>query len=126
MGIVRKTKSVQVILQQFNQVKGALSVVDLVEGLQQLMNKTTVYRILERLEDDGILHSFTGKKGLKYYAKCNNCSAGHHLDTHPHFQCSDCGKTECLSVDVSIPAIPNHKVDVAELLLVGQCADCLA
>ncbi|MCH2224684.1 MAG: transcriptional repressor [Crocinitomicaceae bacterium] len=124
MGVVRKTKSVMTVLNTFEQTGKAVSAVALVEHLQDSMNKTTVYRILDRLEDQGTLHSFMGKDGLKWYAKCDGCSSTHHIDSHPHFQCRGCGKTECLSMDVTIPPIPKHKVDFAELLLIGLCETC--
>ncbi|MEO1258339.1 MAG: transcriptional repressor [Bacteroidota bacterium] len=126
MGITRKTKSVKTLLEVFEQTNNAVSVVELVERLRREMNKTTVYRILERLEDEGTLHSFTGKNGLKWYAACKECSPSHHLDSHPHFQCRVCGKTECLFIDISIPPVSNYKIDSAELLLTGQCKDCLS
>ncbi len=126
MGIIRKTKSVKTLLGVFEETNQAISVVELVERLQQEMNKTTVYRILERLEDEGELHSFIGKDGLKWCAKCKGCSSSQHTDAHPHFQCRDCGKTECLTISMTIPSVPNHKIDSAELLLTGQCADCIS
>lgn len=124
MGVIRKTKSVEAILSSFGRAKGALSVIDLVERFRGEMNKTTVYRVLDRLEDDGSLHSFTGKGGLKWYALCDGCTHSNHHDAHPHFQCSDCGKTECLSIDVAVPNLPNHSVHSAELLITGLCKDC--
>lgn len=124
MGVTRKTKTVKELLTVFENIENALSVVDLVKQLANKMNKTTVYRILERLESDGHLHSFIGRDGLKWYAKCNECSSVHHNDVHPHFQCSDCGKSECIDLDVSIPKISNRKIDNIELLLVGQCEEC--
>lgn len=125
MGIVRKTKSVTTVLSAFEQTGNAISAVNLIDDLQEEMNKTTVYRILDRLEDQGTLHSFMGSDGLKWYAKCEGCSSSHHADSHPHFQCRSCGKTECLiTMDVEIPQVPNHKIDVAELLLTGFCEIC--
>lgn len=118
------TKSVLKVLSLFEESEDALSAVGLVERLNKKMNKTTVYRILERLEGEGILHSFAGKDGLSWYAKCQGCSSSNHQDAHPHFQCRECGKSECLSIDVQLPKISNHKVDSAALLLLGQCADC--
>lgn len=126
MGIIRKTKSVKTLLKIFEQTNNAISVVILVERLHRKMNKTTVYRVLERLENEGILHSFTGKDGLKWYAKYNGCSSSNHMDLHPHFQCRDCGKTACLAIDILIPSVSNYRIDSAELLLIGQCEDCLS
>ena len=126
MGIVRRTKSVDALLHIFEQSTEAFSSTYLVERLNREMNKTTVYRILERLQDDGILHSFKGKDGLQWYARCQGCSKEQHKDLHPHFQCQDCGKTECLNLDFTIPNVPKHKVDRAELLLIGLCEDCIS
>ncbi|MDO6759510.1 transcriptional repressor [Tamlana sp. 2_MG-2023] len=124
MGVLRKTKSVEVVLHEFSKDSSAISVITLVERLQLDMNKTTVYRILNKLEDDGIVHSFLGKNGHKWYAKCHNCSSAVHKDVHPHFQCISCGKVECLEINVPIPDIPNRKVEVSQILLQGKCEAC--
>jgi Fur family ferric uptake transcriptional regulator len=124
MGIIRKTKAVTTVLQIFEKKNEPKSVVHLIELVKDQMNKTTVYRILDRLEQDGIIHSFNGKEGLTWYAKCEGCSASHHSDKHPHFQCTECDKVECLSVEIKIPSIKNHKVDSTAILLMGQCAVC--
>ena len=127
MGITRKTKSIKALLQVFENNESAISVVQLVDELKEEMNKTTVYRALDRMEKEGILHSFSGKEGLKWYAKCkDSCNSSEHKDIHPHFQCSDCGKTTCISVDLSIPSVQGYNISTAEVLLIGQCPDCLA
>jgi Fur family ferric uptake transcriptional regulator len=126
MGVVRRTISVKTLLEVFENTDEAVSSVALVDRLQKNMNKTTVYRILERLEDEGIIHSFSDKSGLSWYARCKDCSASHHHDVHPHFQCSNCGKRECLDVDITVPSIPNHQIDSAEFLLVGRCKECIS
>lgn len=127
MGIVRKTKSVKTLLDEFERTKTALSTLDLVVRLQYDMNKSTVYRILERLEKDDILHSFTGKDGLTWYAlnKNDGFSPTSLSKTHPHFQCRDCGKTECLPITVPIPEVEEHSIDSVSLLLVGRCSNCM-
>ena len=125
MGIVRKTKAVITVLNIFEHNNEAKSVVNLIELVKGEMNKTTVYRILDRLEQDGTIHCFNGKDGLKWYARCNGCSENHHYDLHPHFQCTNCDKVECLSLEVKIPTLKNHKVDTTDILLMGQCSDCL-
>lgn len=70
MGVIRNTKSVKILLDEFNN-DDAISVIELIRRLNTELNKTTIYRVLDKLEDDGILHSFLGKKGIKWYAKCN-------------------------------------------------------
>ena len=124
MSIIRKTKAVKTLLSLFESNPKAILAVDLIEQLKDEMNKTTVYRALERLEGEGILHSFVGKNGLKWYAKCNGCSSSNHNDVHPHFQCKECDKVTCLTVDINIPKIKDYEVENATVFLTGTCKDC--
>lgn len=126
MGVIRKTKAVEVLLNTFNTSDEAISAKKLINQLGTTFNKTTIYRVLDKLEDDGVLHSFLGKDGLKWYAKCNGCSADEHKDLHPHFQCLKCGKVDCLSVSVTLPKIPNRKIEISQLLIQGTCETCYA
>lgn len=127
MGVIRKTKAVEVLLNEFNNNSVAISAKKLINQFSTSFNKTTIYRVLDKLEDDGILHSFLGKDGLKWYAKCKNgCTSKTHKDSHPHFQCLKCGKVDCLPVIVKIPKILNRKIDISQVLLQGKCENCMA
>ena len=121
----RKTKTVQLVLDLFNTIDNALSVVELVSLFSDKMNKTTVYRILERLEQSGMLHSFLDKDGLKRYAKGNQRSESSISgNAHPHFICQDCGISSCLPVEVATPSIPNYTINNSEHLYIGKCNEC--
>ncbi|MDB2606231.1 transcriptional repressor [Zobellia sp.] len=124
MGVIRKTKAVEILLNEFNNSTVAISAKKLIDQLDTTFNKTTIYRVLDKLEDDGVLHSFLGKDGLKWYAKCNGCTASEHKDLHPHFQCLSCGKVDCLTVSVDLPEIPNRKIEISQLLIQGKCEEC--
>lgn len=126
MGIIRKTQSVTMLLNEFQNDTTAISVIELVKRLQSKVNKTTVYRVLDKLEDDGILHSFLGNDGNKWYAQCSSCTKSKHTDVHPHFQCINCGKMDCLPINVSIPKIVNREVKTFQVLIQGTCETCLA
>lgn len=127
MSIIRKTKSVRLILSAFNDNKDAISIVELINKFNKKMNKTTVYRVLERLEKSSILHSFVGKDGLKRYAKGGKDSNSKKiLNSHPHFLCEDCGTSSCIPIDIIIPSIPNYTIKTSEHLLIGQCKNCLS
>lgn len=123
---LNNTKPLRVLLDVFDQTNTAISLADLLEELQGKMNKTTVYRIVQKLENHQILHSFRGKDGLKWYAVCKQYSLTESTGSHPHFQCSECGKVECLTINIPTLSIPDYQIESAELLLVGQCKDCLA
>ena len=56
-------RSVQLIIDALKENK-AVSIIELVDRFSDKMNKTTVYRILDRLEKSGILHSFLDQKGI--------------------------------------------------------------
>tara|TARA_B100001093_G_scaffold91250_1_gene83411 strand:+ start:22841 stop:23215 length:375 start_codon:yes stop_codon:yes gene_type:complete len=124
MGIIRNTKSVKILLDEFNN-DDAISVIELIRRLDTKLNKTTIYRVLDKLEDDGILHSFLGNKGTKWYAKCNGCSLSAHADVHPHFQCLNCGRMDCLPESIVIPKISNREIMHSHVLIQGTCELCL-
>ena len=125
MGVIRKTKSVDAVLGIFNKTTDAISVAEMIDRLKHNMNKTTVYRILERLEEDCVLHSLIDKDGLKWYAKCTTCSGSKFNHVHPHFQCSSCGRVDCLPVDIKVPLIKDRQVQSVRYLLVGICEKCI-
>ena len=124
MGIVRKTQSVEALLSEFENNSGAISAIELIKRFSSKINKTTVYRVLDRLEDDGVLHSFLDVNGIKWYAKCNGCSSHEHIDVHPHFQCTNCGNVDCITVEVTIPKIPNREITSSQILIQGVCDKC--
>ncbi len=128
MGIIRKTQSLEKLLNEFQNESGAISVVELIKRLDSQMNKTTIYRVLDKLEDDGVLHSFLDTNGNKWYAKCNGCSKSNHLDIHPHFQCIECGKIDCVTLDLDLylPNIPGREVLSSHILIQGRCEVCCA
>ena len=126
MGIIRKTKSVETLLGEFKNNSVAISATELIKRFDSLINKTTIYRILDKLEDDRILHSFLDKNGIKLYAKCNYCTCNGNFDAHPHFQCLSCGRVDCLLIDLSIPKIQNREITISQTLIQGKCDLCSA
>ena len=58
MAVLRKTKTVESLINFFNESEDPISILELVDEFDGTMDKSTVYRILERLEDSNILHSF--------------------------------------------------------------------
>jgi Fur family ferric uptake transcriptional regulator len=125
MGIVRKTKSIKLLLHEFKTQTTAISTIELIKRLNSKLNKTTIYRVLENLVDDGVLHSFMGNDGVKWYAMCRNCTKSTHEDLHPHFECIECGKINCLNTEVIIPKIQNHKILSSQILIQGLCEKCV-
>ncbi len=124
MGVQRKTKTLEGILGAFGDSKEALSAKMLLNRLDVGVNKTTVYRLLDKLEDDGTVHSFVGEDSTKFYARCHTCSGEDHRHSHPHFQCVLCDKVHCLDDEVKIQAPAHLKVTESHVLLKGHCGRC--
>ena len=126
MNIERKTKSVKLLLNTFKDLN-AFSIIELVEKFKDDMNKTTVYRILNRLEESGLLHSFSDRDGIKRYAKGNQDSVSIKDSVpHSHFLCNTCGISSCLPIKIPVPSIQNLKIDSSDHLLVGEGENCHA
>ena len=126
MSIIRKTKTVKLILDEFSTNSKAVSTTELVEKFNSIMDKTTVYRILERLENSSLIHSFIDHDGQKRYAKGDkNISSNKKVTSHPHFQCEDCGTSSCLPIKITVPSIPNYTIKSADHIFIGRCENCI-
>ena len=126
MGVLRKTKHLEHVLQAFRQSSDALSAGMLVDALANEINKSTVYRMLQKLEDDGVIHSFLTMDQIRFYALCKGCSSGRHVDTHAHFQCTSCKRVSCVSEEIVLPTPGRARITSAQVLLTGQCESCLS
>ena len=125
MGVLRKTKHLEHVLQAFRQSSDALSAGMLLDALANEINKSTVYRMLQKLEDDGVIHSFQTMDQIRFYALCKGCSSGRHVDTHAHFQCTSCKRVSCVSEEIVLPTPGRARITSAQVLLTGQCESCL-
>ena len=126
MGVLRKTKNLEQVLQAFRQSSDALSAGMLLDAVANEINKSTVYRMLQKLEDDGVIHSFLTLDQIRFYALCKGCSSGRHVDSHAHFQCTSCKRVSCVSEEIVLPTPKRARITSAQVLLTGQCESCLS
>ena len=125
MGVLRKTKHLEQVLQAFRQSSDALSAGMLLDALANEINKSTVYRMLQKLEDDGVIHSFQTMDQIRFYALCKGFSSDRHVDSHAHFQCTSCKRVSCVSEEIVLPTPGRARITSAQVLLTGQCESCL-
>jgi Fur family ferric uptake transcriptional regulator len=125
MGVHRKTRNLELVLDAFRDTQEALSAHLLMDRLPAYVNRSTVYRLLDRLEDDGVLHSFVASENIKFYALCRGCRQSGHFHSHAHFQCNSCSQVVCIEQQVVVPTLNQGRVDEAQVLLKGQCATCM-
>jgi len=88
------------------------------------LNKVTVYRTLESLIEVGLVHrAFTYKRAW-HFELANHCTEH---QCHPHFTCTHCGVTHCLT-DILLPmAKVSQKgfiVNRQQVRLEGLCPAC--
>ena len=130
----RNTVQQQLIFDILSKAESALSADELLKALPYKINKTTVYRVLDRFKKSGKVHSITGDGGKAFYAiseetdnKSHNhqCDDENHSHEHLHFQCRSCDKIECLPHTVTIPEINDYDVTESQFLLIGtSCPSC--
>jgi len=88
------------------------------------LNKVTVYRTLESLIEVGLVHrAFTYRRAW-HFELADHCTEH---QCHPHFTCTSCGVTHCLT-DILLPmAKVSQKgfiVDRQQVRLEGLCPAC--
>lgn len=120
----RNTEKQNLVKQILSKVEHAMSADDILEAMPIKVNKTTVYRILERFVEKGDVHFVTGKNGKTYYALCNSCGTSHKMHNHIHFECQECNEVTCLENTVNIPNLPDFKVIETQFLVIGICNKC--
>lgn len=123
---LRTTVSRQAILHLFLQKDYALSHGDIENGIDNSLDRVTVYRTLKTFLDKGLIHKVLDDEGSLKYALCNEaCSIkGHHHD-HVHFKCVKCGQTSCLDIEVPGIKLPKgFKPKEVNILIQGICNQC--
>jgi len=87
-------------------------------------DKVTIYRTLESLLKVGLVHKAFMDKRACHFELANNCTES---QCHPHFTCTNCGKTHCL-MEMSLPMAQSpHKgfiIRRQQVRLEGLCPAC--
>lgn len=114
------------ILDIFQTRAYALSQPDLMELLPATTDRVTVYRILERFVQHGLLHEVADFSGAIHYALCKEqCDEAKHRHDHLHLHCRVCKTTQCTNIllpEFSLPT--SFKIEKTSLLMEGVCGDC--
>ncbi len=102
----------------------ALSHTEIQLATQGLCDRVTIYRILERLSIEGLIHKVVNIDGVVKYAACNGCLEKHNHN-HIHFSCQKCKSVTCLEdVKPSFKLPENYIVSEVNFTLSGLCPQC--
>ena len=106
------------------------SVDDLVFEMQQQgekVGRSTVYRFLESLAEQGSVRKYQNSRGVTLYQHVEDSAS---CDGHFHMMCRECGKLYHVDCDL-MASLARHisghhgfKIDPRETTLVGVCARC--
>jgi Fur family transcriptional regulator, ferric uptake regulator len=102
----------------------AMSHSEIQMALGAICDRVTIYRVLERLLEDGTIHKIVNLEGVVKYAGCHSCSEKHNHN-HIHFSCQKCKSVTCLeNVEPSYKLPKNYKVSEMNFTLSGLCPQC--
>ena len=125
MKSIRNTVAKVAIKKLLEQSEQALSQGDIQAEVGDLCNRVTIYRILDRLVEEGYAHRVMDVDGVARYAACSSSCTTHHQHDHVHFSCEKCNQVTCLE-DVrpqfSLPK--TYQVNSINFTLSGICQDC--
>jgi Fur family ferric uptake transcriptional regulator len=101
-------------------------------GPEQSIGRTTIYRNLKRLEQEGKLRRFTlgGQEGACYQYLAPGEAAA--CADHFHLRCERCGTlmhlscTELDAISAHVQQKHGFRIDPLKTIFYGVCADCLA
>jgi len=122
----RNTIAKSKIISMLQASEVALSHSEIEAAIDIEVNRVTIYRILERLIEEGTIHKVVNTDGAMKFALCHNCSVTHHHN-HIHFSCVECKEVTCLEdVVPSFKLSKQYEVIDVNFMLSGRCPDCTA
>lgn len=121
----RNTPSKTAILSLISNSPNALSHIEIQNTLNGLCDRVTIYRVLERLLTDDVIHKIVTPDGTVKYASCNHENQ-FHSHQHIHFNCEKCLAVTCLDDIKPSFAIPKeYRIKEMNFTLTGICPKCI-
>ena len=120
----RSTESQDAVMSVLTGAKKAMSQDAIVGRMAVGADRATVYRILNRFCEDGLVHRIVADDGKQYFAVCNKCDERAIPENHFHFRCTSCQTIECLPIKIEFSLPKNYEVQSMNCVLVGLCNHC--
>lgn len=120
----RTTASKEAVLSVLTRTGKAMSQDAIERKIDVDMDRATIYRILNRYCDDGLVHKIVADDGKQYFAVCLKCDKKKLPDNHFHFRCTNCQTIECLPALVQFSVPKGYQVEKLNCVLVGVCKEC--
>lgn len=120
----RNTPSKEAILDLLMHSKKAMSHDAIVQNINIDIDRATIYRVLNRFCEDGMIHKIVAEDGKQYFAVCMKCDEQKLRDNHFHFRCVNCQTIECLPMPVHFSIPGGYSVESVNCVLTGTCNLC--
>lgn len=120
----RNTSRQEAVLSVLTSKRRAMSQDAIVKQMEVDADRATIYRILSRFCEDGIVHKIVADDGKQYFAVCTKCDEVTVPGNHFHFRCTKCETIECLPTLVEFSIPEKYIVQQMNCILVGICKDC--
>lgn len=126
MKTARSTVAKRHIQDLLHKSSSALSQPELQDLSVGICDRVTIYRVLERLVEEGGAHRTVDMDGTVRYAACHDCDHDHkHAHHHLHFSCEECGSVTCLEDVVPEFRLPRkYKMHEVNFTVSGICSQC--
>jgi Fur family ferric uptake transcriptional regulator len=120
----RNTPTKEAVIGVLTQSGKAMSQDAIEQKIRIDIDRATIYRVLNRFCDDGVVHRIVAEDGKQYFAICMKCDSKSFSDNHFHFRCTQCQTIECLPAPVRFSIPKGYRVESVNCILTGTCADC--
>ena len=120
----RNTATKDAVLSVIETSGKAMSQTAIEEKIGVAINRATIYRVLNRYCEDGILHRIAADNGRQYFAICVKCDEAEESPHHFHFRCEKCDTIECLPIPVNFALPKDYQLTQVNCVLSGICKDC--
>lgn len=120
----RNTQSKEVIMDLLVSEGKAMSRDIIEQKINIEIDRATIYRVLNRFCEDGMVHKIVAEDGKQYFAVCMKCDEQSFTDNHFHFRCTNCQTIECLPQAVHFSVPNGYNVESVNSVLTGTCPQC--
>ena len=124
MKTTRNTTAKSVILDLLIKSEVALSHAEIQALTNGICDRVTIYRVLDRLMKEDLIHKAVNLEGTIKYASCSHLH-DNHSHNHVHFSCQKCNLVTCLdNVEPRFTLPENYQIKEVNFTLTGLCPNC--
>ena len=122
---IKPTAMRLLVLRQLMEAEQTLTLRQIEEALAPA-DRSTIFRTLNLFVQHHVVHVVDDGSGATRYEICHSHQAEGDDDRHPHFRCTQCGRTICLTEQRMPPiTLPEGFVSHhANYIITGICAVC--